>query len=197
ATLETNLVFDLLYERARQALGDEGAGRRFLAVTEEGSALATEASKRRVRTIVAADPRTPADFAPLSPFGMLPAALVGLPIEELLGRAGRMAEACRAAGAENPGLLLGGAIAADALEGRDKLTISTPALLSGFGAWIEALIGAATGKDGKGLVPIGGEPLGGPEVYGSDRVFARIDLAEAPDTGADHRLATLVEHGHA
>jgi transaldolase / glucose-6-phosphate isomerase len=196
AALETNLIFDLLYERARERLGEGGAGRRFLAVTEEGSALATEAAKRRVRAIVAADPRTPADFAPLSPFGLLPAALVGLPIQEVLARASRMAEACRAPGAENPGLLLGAALAAEALDGRDKLTISVPDALSGLGTWIEGLVGAATGKDGKGLVPIGGEPLGGPEVYGSDRVFARIDLADAPDTQADHRLATLVEHGH-
>jgi len=196
ATLETNLIFDLLYGRAVESLGEEAAGRRFLAVTEEGSALATEAAKRHARGVVASDPRTPADFAPLSPFGLVPAALAGLPVEDLLVRASRMAEACHAAGAENPGLLLGAAIGAEVLEGRDKLTVSVPAAYAGFGAWIGALVGAATGKDGKGFVPILGEPLGGPEVYGADRLFVRVDPAGAADTEADHRLATLVEHGH-
>ncbi len=196
AGLETNLLFDVLFGNAARTLGEVPAGQRFLAVTEPGSALATEAGKRRVRAVIPADPRTPALFGALSPFGLVPAALAGRKIREVLDRAGRMAEACRAPGAENPGLLLGAALGAEAAAGRDKLTLSAAREAGGLARWLEALVGSATGHDGKGIVPIEGEPLGAPDVYGSDRVFARFEMAGAPDAAADRRLATLVEHGH-
>ena len=195
ATLETNLLFDVLFDHAESALG-EAAGARFLAITEAGSALATEAAKRKVRAVLAAEPRTPADFGALSHFGLLPLALAGVDVAEFLARAGRMAEACRAPGAENPGLLLGAALGAEALTGRDKLTLSLGAPIRPFGAWIEALVAGTTGKDGKGIVPVDGEPLGPPEAYGEDRFFVRCETAGLEETAADHRLATLVEHGH-
>jgi transaldolase / glucose-6-phosphate isomerase len=195
-TLETNLLFDFFFDAAARTLGDGAAGRRFLAVTEPGSAVATAAEKRGARKILDADPRTPANFAALSHFGLLPAALVGVDVAELVARAARMAEACRAAGAENPGLLLGAALGAEALEGRDKLTLSTARALDAVGAWIEGLMASATGKDGKGIVPVIGEALGSPEVYGDDRVFVRAELSGQSDDRAGQRLATLVEHGH-
>ena len=34
----------------------------------------------------------------------------------------------------------------------------------------------STGKQGKGVVPIAGEPLGPPADYGSDRFFVRLRL---------------------
>ncbi|HKD18712.1 MAG TPA: hypothetical protein VKG23_12750 [Thermoanaerobaculia bacterium] len=194
--LETGLLFDYFWDAAVRRLGDEAAGRRLIVVTEEGSAFATAAAKRGARGLLPADPGTPSVFGPLSNFGLVPAALTGWDVGELLERARAMAEACRAPGAENPGLLLGAALGAEALGGCDKLTFCGSAALRPFETWIEALIASATGKEGKGIVPIGGEPLGGPEVYGSDRFFARIEMADAADTGADHRLATLVEHGH-
>lgn len=196
AILETNLLFDVLFDSASKALGDAAAGQRFVAVTEPGSALATEAGKRRVRAVIPADPRTPSVFGALSPFGLVPAALSGRKVRDVLDRAGRMAEACRSPGAANPGLLLGAALGAEAAAGRDKLTLSTPREAGGFARWLEALVGSATGHDGKGIVPIEGEPLGPPGVYGSDRVFARFEMAGAVDATVDQRLATLVEHGH-
>lgn len=195
STLETSLLFDFLWDAVVRRLGDE-AGRRFIVVTEEGSALATEAAKRRARGLLPADPGTPSIFGALSNFGLVPAALAGWNVEKLLERAGAMAEACRTPGAENPGLLLGAALGAEALGGCDKLTLCGSPALRPFETWIEALIASSTGKEGKGIVPVSGEPLGGPEVYGSDRFFARLEMADAPDAGADHRLATLVEHGH-
>jgi hypothetical protein len=196
STLETSILFDFLWDFAVRRLGDEAAGRRFVVVTEEGSALATEAAKRRARGLLPADRGTPSIFGPLSNFGVVPAALAGWNVGEVLERARAMAEACRTPGAENPGLLLGAALGAEALGGCDKLTFCGSRALRPFETWVEALIASATGKEGKGIVPVAGEPLGGPEVYGSDRFFARVETADEPDTDADHRLATLVEHGH-
>jgi transaldolase/glucose-6-phosphate isomerase len=196
STLETGLLFDVLWDAAVRRLGDDAAARRFVVVTGQGSAFATEAAKRKMRGLVSADASSPSVFGPLSSFGLVPAALAGWDIAEILERARAMAEACHAPGAENPGLLLGAALGAEALAGCDKLTFCGAAGLRPFETWMEALIGSATGKEGKGIVPVVGEPLGGPDLYGSDRFFARHELAEAPDTGTDHRIATLVEHGH-
>jgi len=195
STLETGLLFDVLFERAGRRLGD-AAGQRFVVVTEPGSALSTEAGRRRVRAVFPADSRTPGDFSALSHIGLVPAALAGIDVTELVARAQRMAEACRAPGAENPGLLLGAALGAEAAAGRDKLTLSMAAPLGRFGTWIEALLSAATGKDGKGIVPIEGEALGPPPLYGFDRFFVRCQTAGTEGSPDDQALATLVEHGH-
>ncbi|HEY1435307.1 MAG TPA: glucose-6-phosphate isomerase, partial [Thermoanaerobaculia bacterium] len=88
------------------------------------------------------------------------------------------------------------ALGAEALSGRDKLTLSAGPPVARFGAWIEALIAGSTGKDAKGIVPVEGEPLGPPEAYGADRFFIRCETVGHQDAAADHRLATLVEHGH-
>jgi len=195
ATLETNLLFDVLYDHAESALGGE-AGRRFLVVTEPGSALATEAARRKARGVFPVEAGAPGEFGALSRFGLLPAALAGIPVGDLLERARRMAEACRAAGPANPGLFLGAALGAEALAGRDKLTLSIGGPAGRLGAWIDALLSGATGKDGRGIVAVDGEALGPPGAYGADRFFVRIATADAEDTAAEHRLATLVEHGN-
>jgi hypothetical protein len=39
---------------------------------------------------------------------------------------------------------------------------------------VEQLVAESTGKDGKGIVPVEGEDIGDPGVYGSDRLFAGI-----------------------
>ena len=195
STLEANLLFDFFFDRASKALGG-AAGSRFLAVTEAGSALDTEATRRRVRAVVPAEPRAPGAFGGLSQFALVPAALVGADVEEIAARAARMAEACRTPGAENPGLLLGAALGAEALAGRDKLTLSLASAIAAFGPWLEALVSFATAKEGRGIVPVVGEPLGPPAVYGSDRFFVRADAGDAEDPEAGHLLASLVEHGH-
>ncbi len=194
-TLEPNIFFDFFFDQASRELGEE-AGRRFVVVTDPGSALEKEAVKRRARKIFAGDPQIGGRYAALSTFGLVPAALLGLDVGELVSRARRMTEACRAPGAVNPGLLLGAAIGAEALSGRDKLTLSIGAPADRFGLWIEQLVAESTGKDGKGIVPVEGEELGGPEVYGEDRLFVRYDTKGREDAEALHHLATLVEHGH-
>jgi len=195
STLEANLLFDFFFDRAAKRLGD-AAGSRFLAVTEAGSALDTEAARRRVRAVVPAEPRAPGAFGGLTQFALVPAALVGADVAEIAARAARMAEACRAPGAENPGLLLGAALGAEALAGRNKLTLSFGRPLAAFGPWLEALVASTTAKDGSGIVPVVGEPLGPPAVYGPDRFFVRAEAGEDGDPEAGHLLASLVEHGH-
>src|SRR4051794_22983875 len=97
---------------------------------------------------------------------------------------------------ENPRLQLGPAMGLSGRQGRHKVTILASSKVADFGAWAEQLVAESTGKDGKGLIPINGEPLGEPRVYGSDRFF--IDLRTDGETDADHeaRLAALEQAGH-
>src|SRR6185503_19317857 len=75
--------------------------------------------------------------------------------------------------------------------GRDKLTFVIDPQLETLGLWIEQLIAESTGKQGKGIVPIVGETLGDPSVYGDDRVFVAISFADS-----SLNLEGLVNLGH-
>src|SRR5262249_31244604 len=108
--------------------------------------------------------------------GMVPAALMGVPIQSMLGRAQTMASACRVAVAEeNPGLSLGALMAASFLDGRDKMMLLLPAPLSSFGLWVEQLVAESTGKQGKGIVPIAGEASS--RAGGADRFAVVVTFA--------------------
>ena len=97
---------------------------------------------------------------------------------------------------ENPGVALGIALGAAAARGRDKVTISTSPALKSFGAWAEQLFAELTGKHGKGLIPIDGEPLARPEIYGDDRFFIDLALQGESDAGHDAKLSALEKAGH-
>ncbi len=130
-------------------------------------------------------------YAALSHFGLVPAALAGVDVAELLQRAGRMAAAsadCVAAD-DNAGLQLGATLAGAARAGRDKLTLLVDDRFSAFGAWIEQLIAESTGKQATGIIPVVDEPLGSPGVYGHDRIFVGIGVHPA-------WLQPLAEAGH-
>ncbi|MEP6801090.1 MAG: glucose-6-phosphate isomerase [Acidobacteriota bacterium] len=194
STLEPNIFFDYFYEAAREALGD-AAGNRFLVITDPGSALEKEAGRRRVRRIFPGDPTIGGRYSALSNFGIVPAALAGIDVAELLRRARVMAQSCRNAGDENPGLVLGAAMGVLALSGRDKLTFDVGAPIPRFGMWIEQLVAESTGKEGKGILPVEGETPGPPDVYGNDRFFVSIATADR-EMEHDARLGPLVAAGH-
>ena len=122
-------------------------------------------------------------YSALSYFGMVPAALMGLEVREMLRRAIAAMEACSASVTieENQGLRLGCVLGALARAGRDKLTLVTSAEISSLGLWIEQLIAESTGKEGRGIIPVAGELLGPPENYGDDRVFVAVHAGELDD----------------
>jgi hypothetical protein len=128
----------------------------------------------------------------------VPAALLHLDLDPLLEDARLMADASRADSDDNPALVLGAAMAALARAGRDKLTFVIEPDLAPLGAWLEQLIAESTGKEGVGVVPVDGEPLGAPDVYGDDRVFMRLGPASDSDwhLDIDAKLTALTEAGH-
>jgi transaldolase / glucose-6-phosphate isomerase len=193
STLEPNIFFDYFYERMDQVLGEKAA-ERFLVVTDPGSSLEKEASRRRVRRVFAGDPEIGGRYSALSNFGLVPAALAGVDVAELVRRARRMAGLCRKEGEENPGLRLGAAIGSAAVRGRDKLTFFVGPPVSRFGMWIEQLVAESTGKETRGILPVEGEAAGPPESYGKDRFFAGIGREGSGD--AARPLEPLERAGH-
>ena len=193
STLEPNIFFDTFFERVRQVLGDR-AGERFVVITDPGSALEREAKARRVRRIFPGDPRIGGRYSALSNFGIVPAAFAGIDVGELLRRAAAMAKQCRNDLAENPGVQLGAALGGLAREGRNKTTFATGAPVARFGMWIEQLIAESTGKEGTGILPVEGETLGAPAVYGPDRFF--VGVARPGDTSLVGAMRPLGQAGH-
>ncbi len=135
-------------------------------------------------------------YSALSVFGLVPAAIRGVDIEALLAGAAAMADACARPAADNPGLVLGATIGEAALAGRDKLTVLTSVRLSTLGDWIEQLVAESTGKRGRGVIPIVGEPLGTAEQYGDDRCFVVATLEGEADDDLLRLAADLRAAGH-
>jgi len=184
-TLETRSQLELFWDRTRRP-------EQFAVITDPGSHLGGLARERGFRKVFENRPDLGGRYSALSHFGLVPAALLGVDVRELLHRAGHMAAAtarCVPAG-RNPALRLGAVMVAAARGGRDKLTIVLPPEIVSFGLWLEQLIAESTGKQGRGIVPVVTETLGPPEVYGDDRLF----VAVGPFAG--DRLDALAARGH-
>ena len=191
-TVEVASMERFFWERM---VADRGvsAGHHFIAITDPGTALEKLAHDRGYREIF----QNPADiggrFSALSLFGLVPAAMIGAPIDTILSAAGAMADGCRQHNHANAGLELGAFMGAAALEGRDKVTVALAPLLASLGLWIEQLVAESTGKHGKGLLPVVDEELGPPGEYGNDRAFVSVATeSESPD---EDRLKALSAAG--
>jgi len=179
------------------AMGEVAPALDFLAITDPGTSLGELARAQEFRGIVEAPPDVGGRYSALTVFGLVPAALNGVDLAGLLERAGRMADACRTVdAAANPGLRLGALIGEAALAGRDKLTILASPRLAAFGDWAEQLVAESTGKAGKGIVPIVGEPIGDPASYGDDRFFVFLTLAGEPRDELGALAGALMQRGH-
>ena len=152
-------------------------GSRVACITDPGSPLAALAAEQGFRRIFANPPDIGGRYSALSYFGLMPAALIGADLRGLLRGADAMRRACAATGpaAANPGARLGAILGAAARAGRDKLTLVQPPRLHALGGWIEQLVAESTGKRGRGVVPVAGEPPGPPAAYGGDRLFVAWD----------------------
>jgi len=197
-TTEPNAMKDYFFDRVSKTIGKDKAGHRFIAVTDPGSSLQKVATKQGFARIFYGDPAIGGRYSVLSPFGLVPAAAAGIDVRSLITHALAMVRSCGAdvPPHENPGVQLGLAMGLAGLEGRDKVTITSSAKVADFGAWAEQLIAESTGKEGKGLIPIDGEPLGDPSLYGNDRFFIDIRTEGEDDAAHDDRLKALEAAGH-
>jgi transaldolase / glucose-6-phosphate isomerase len=192
-TTEPQMFHRYFYDRVK-SVKKERAGENFIAITDPDTQLGRDAQRDKfLMTFM-----NPADiggrYSALSYFGMVPAALAGVDIEALLDRASHAAHvAIVPSPKKNPAAMLGAVMGAMALKGRDKLTLITPAPLDTLGLWIEQLVAESTGKEGKGILPVAGEPLLNPNEYGNDRLFVCVRLRGSDDIV---RLKELANAGH-
>jgi transaldolase/glucose-6-phosphate isomerase len=199
STTEPNVLTDYFFKRVSDKVGADKAGTHFIAITDPGSSLEKRAAEQKFRHVFHGVPSIGGRYSVLSPFGLVPAAIAGIDVADLVRLARAMMRTCGpdVPPAENPGIEFGLALGTAAVAGRDKVTITASPGLASFGAWAEQLFAESTGKHGKGLIPIDGEPLGRPDVYDNDRIF--IDLRLASDAiNADHerKLNALHKAGH-
>ncbi len=196
-TAEPNAFGDYFYDRVKTIKGTS-AGANFIAITDPGSKLVDVAKERKFRRTFLNFADIGGRYSALSYFGLVPAALMGVDVHELLARSLRMVHACDSCVPveKNPGLVLGAAIGALALKGRDKLTFIVSKEIETHGLWLEQLIAESTGKEGKGILPISYEPLLNPEDYGNDRLFAYIKLRGSADNELENRVRRLSESGY-
>jgi len=201
-TVETFSFFRFFYNWAAQALGAERVGEHFVAITDPGSALADLAHNLRFRATFLNDPNIGGRNSALSYFGLLPAALVGVDVPRLLQNAGAATTQCApaVAPAGNPAAILGAILGELAKVGRDKVTFLISPEMASFGDWVEQLIAESTGKEGRGIVPVVGEPLAAPAAYGADRLFIELrlpdDKHDKDDNDDNDELAPLQRAGH-
>jgi transaldolase/glucose-6-phosphate isomerase len=197
-TLEPNIFKQYFFQRAKEVIGTDEVGDRFIAITDPGSKLQHIAESDGFRHIFFGVPSIGGRYSALSNFGMAPAAVMGLDVRRLLERAQDMVKSCASdvPPGDNPGVVLGITLGVLARQGRDKVTLIISPGIQGLGAWLEQLLAESTGKEGKGLIPVDREQVGPPEVYDADRVFVYVRLESAPDSQQDAAVAALEQAGH-
>ncbi len=196
-TAEPNAFADYFYDKVSQIKGDR-AGENFCAITDPGTPLVTKAHEKNYRRTFLNFADIGGRYSALSYFGLVPATLMGIDVGELLARALRMVHACAPSvpANENPGLVLGAALGELALKnGRNKVTFMVSEALAPLGMWLEQLLAESTGKEGTGLLPVAGEPVGEPGVYGQDRVFVSIRMSDETDLILNQKVSALQNAG--
>lgn len=170
----------------------------FVVVTDPGSPLEQLAKDDGLRRSFLNPPDIGGRYSVLSYFGLVPAALMGVNIEALLHGAQVAEQNCAHydSSESNSGLWLGAAVGEMARRGKDKLTFLISGAIESFGLWVEQLIAESTGKHGRGILPVAGEPVAEPGRYGDDRVFAYLRDSDNPDEGLEQAIGALADAGH-
>jgi transaldolase/glucose-6-phosphate isomerase len=153
-------------------------GNHFIAITDPGSPLEQTALSRNFRKIFLADPDVGGRYSVLTTFGLVPAGLLGINLDDLLNKAAEMSAQCRILDpiGRNPGLVLGAIMGQAAISGRDKVSLLTDPEIRPFGNWLEQLIAESSGKSGLGILPIV-EDFSLPAKYsGNDRLTVYLRL---------------------
>ena len=194
-TTEPTVFYKYWYDELSKRRQDPGEN--FIASTDPGSPLVETAAELGFQRTFLNQADIGGRYSALSYFGMTPAALMGIDIRKFLERAKQAEQECSAVmpAASNDAFKIGTILGECANAGRDKLTLVIDPQIETLGLWIEQLIAESTGKEGKGILPVTGEPLGDPSVYNDDRVFVVISVGDvAQDTVA--QLDHIANAGH-
>jgi len=196
-TKESLSFFKYFYDQLENK-GKGKAGKNFISITDDDTPLVKTSEQYKFRKVYINPTDVGGRYSVLSYFGLVPMALMGIDIEALLLTARQMQCSCDpfVPAASNPGVSLGGLLGMAQKKGRDKITFVLSSSIWSYGYWAEQLIAESTGKEGKGIIPVNGEQLGNPNVYGNDRVFAHIYLTSDDNTSDNKKLSALEKADH-
>jgi len=152
-----------------------------VAVTDPGSPLHKTAELAGYRAVILADPHVGGRYSVLGAFGLVPSALAGVPVAELLDEADAVSDSLAEDHAANPAIVLGAAMAGSP---RRTLVLSDhDSGLVGFADWAEQLIAESTAKDGVGVLPVVAE-VDAPDALADgalDARFVALDFDAEPE----------------
>jgi transaldolase/glucose-6-phosphate isomerase len=196
-TTET-LSFGHYFFNVLEKNGYANPGNQFIAITDGGTILQDEARERSFRKVFTNPEDYGGRYSALSYFGLVPMALIGIDIKEILNNAHQMeiSSGPFIPSESNPAISLGTSLGMYARHGRDKVTFILSKSINAFGYWVEQLIAESTGKEGKGILPVEGEDLGNPEIYSDDRIFIYIHAGNDETQREERKLNALHKAGH-
>ncbi|WP_455281865.1 bifunctional transaldolase/phosoglucose isomerase [[Eubacterium] cellulosolvens] len=195
-TIETLSLFKYFWEKI-QAI-TKNSGQHFVAITDYGTPLMKLGEERGFRRIFTAPSDIGGRYSALTVFGLVPAALIGLDIRQILDQAWMMSESCAFCMLpdETPGLELGATLGELTEAGRDKVTFLTSPSITQFPIWLEQLIAESTGKDGKGIIPVTNEPAIEIEFFEKDRLFAFLFIEKDDNEELEKLYQNIRDAGH-
>jgi transaldolase / glucose-6-phosphate isomerase len=196
-TTET-LSFDHYFYNLLKENGFDNPGKHFIAITDDGTPLQDEAEQRNFRKVFTNPEDYGGRYSALSYFGLVPMALIGMDIKEVLHNAHQMeiSSGPFIPAETNPAISLGTSIGINTRRGRDKVTFVLSDSINAFGYWVEQLIAESTGKEGKGILPVEGEDPGKPDFYSNDRIFVYLHAGDDDKQKDERKLSALQKAGH-
>ncbi len=176
-TAETNSFYYAFREELAKTVKNPDS--HFVALTDPGTSLEKLAAERSFRNCISTPPDVGGRYSALTPFGALPMAMIGMDVVKFFESAKKIQQECKPGdyAINNPGAKLGAVLGELSLEGFDKVTFITSEAISSFPQWIEQLVAESSGKEGKGILPVEGEPAVDLYTYGADRVFVILKVA--------------------
>jgi transaldolase/glucose-6-phosphate isomerase len=195
-TLEPLAFFMHFWKKVEETV--DHPGRRFIAITDPGTPLVQLAKEKGFRRIFLAPPDLGGRYSALTVFGLVPAVLIGVDIQRLLGQAQVAAKGSAIGVSEHdtPGLVLAATLGELAIKGKNKVTFLAPPSLESFPNWLEQLIAESTGKDSKGIIPVVNEPSVEPSTYGNDRLFVYFSVTGDENQDLEKKVKELEALGH-
>ena len=153
-TTETALAFRLLKKQCEEQMGKEAARKVIVAITDaKRGAARTCADKEGYKSFIIPD-NVGGRFSVLTPVGLLPIAVAGFDIDQLVRGAQDMEKAAAAPFAENPAAQYAAARYALYTEGKKiEILANYQPKLHFIAEWWKQLFGESEGKDGKGIYP--------------------------------------------
>lgn len=152
-TIEPRLLLSAVRDAFREILSEEEMRARLVAITDPDSKLEAQAREEGWLAVFSGEPTVGGRFSALSIFGLLPAALAGINLRDLMAHAAQAEAACSEDAIDNPAIGLAAFLYDNYRQGRNKFSFLTPKRGRVLGLWIEQLVAESVGKNGQGILP--------------------------------------------